>query len=257
MIKLIYYIIFLFTSLIAKSQNYCDFIQKVQNYQDYVKLKQVGDEDEVDMETFDVDIYLSLFNRIKVDKGYKIGMYYMDNFLDGNPYLYVLKSDQKLKDKSKEYFYNFLNKAEFKAKNHISPKDSEEGFLQYLFFYEMGEQFALKWHSCYNSKFIICNKKKQDEVINDFKKYNIIKTDKNNKDLPAFQVDLQALNKFAEIDPAIEFELTKEFCTITWIEDRTHKGIYKCKYKIQRHLPYKIEKIYEELLLDIKIGFIY
>ena len=58
-------------------------------------------------------------------------------------------------------------------------------------------------------------------------------------------LDLQVLNKIAQINPTVEIELTNEFCAITWIEDRTHSGIYKCKYKIQRQFPYKVEKVNE------------
>jgi len=257
MIRLIHVTIFLSISLIAKSQDYCDFIQIVQDYQDSAKLKHVGDNDIIDSETFDINTYLSLFDKIEVEKDYKIGVYFFNNFLDGNPYLYALKNDQKLKDKNKKFLYKLLSKPEIRAKNHIVPKDSEKGFLQYLFFNEMGEQFTLKWHSNYNEKFIICTNKKLDEIINEFKKHNQPQTGENERELPAFIVDLNALNKLAEINPVVEIELTNEFCTITWIEDRTHNGIYKCKYKIQRQFPYKIEQINEEQLLEISIGFLY
>jgi hypothetical protein len=241
----------------AKSQDYCDFIENVQKYQDSVKLKHIGDYDFLDSETFDIDKYLSSFDNIVIEKGYKIGVYFFDNFLDGNPYLYALKNDERLYDKNHKSLYIFLNKPEIRAKNHIVPKDSEIGFLQYLFFYEMGEQFALKWHSNYNEKFILCSKKKLDEVIKEFKKYNQTQTGENETEIPAFKVDLQALNKIAQIHPAVEIELTNEFCAITWIEYRTHSGIYQCKYRIQRQFPFKIEKINEEQLLEITIGFLY
>jgi hypothetical protein len=257
MTKLIQITIFLSISLIANSQDYCDFIQNVQNYQDSVILKYNGDCDVIDSETFDINTYLSSFDKIDVEKDYKIGVYFFDNFLDGKPYLYALKNDQVLNDRNKRSLYKYLNQPEISAKNHIVPNDSDEGFLQYLFFHEMGDQFALKWHSNYNEKFIICTKKKLEEVINEFKKCNQPQTGENETETPAFQVDLQELNKLTEINPNVEIELTNEFCTITWIEDRTHIGIYKCKYKIQRQFPYKIERINEEQILKITIGFFY
>jgi len=257
MIKLIQLTIVLLIPFIAKSQDYCDFIQNVQNYQDSVELKQVGDSDILDSETFDVRTYTSLFDNIEIENEYKIGVYYFDNFLDGNPYLYALKDGEEFKTRNKKSLYDYLNKTEIKARNHIFPKDSEEGFLQYLFFCEMGEQFALKWHSNYNAKFIICTKKKLDEVLNEFKKYNQPQTGDAETEMPAFQVDLGELDKLSQIDPTVEIEMTKEFCEVSWIEDRTHDGIYKCKYKIQRQFPYKIDKINEERLLEITIGFLY
>jgi len=94
--KLIIITLILTTPLIAKSQDYSDFIQNVQNYQDSVKLIHSGYYDIIDSETFDIDSYLSLFDNIVIEKEYKIGVYFFDNFLDGNPYLYALKNDERL-----------------------------------------------------------------------------------------------------------------------------------------------------------------
>lgn len=256
--KLIYTALFLTISLIVKSQNSCDFIMNIQNYQDSVKLKYVGDHHIIDSATFDINTYLTFFDNIEIEKDYKIGVYFFDNFLDGNPYLFAIRDGEEFKTNNKKSLYEFLNKKEIRAKNHIVPKDSEIGFLQYLFFCEMGEQFALKWHSNYNEKFILCSKKKFEEVINEFKKYNQPQTGENEAETSAFfQVNLEELDKFAQINPDVKIEMTNEFCEVTWIEDRTHRGIYKCKYKIQRQFPYKIEKINEERLLEISIGFLY
>lgn len=255
--KLILITLILITSLIAKSQDFCNFIENVQNYQDSVKLKHVGDYHIIDTTTFDIDTYLSSFDNIVIEKEYKVDVYFFDNVLDGNPYLYALKNDQSLNDKNRKSLYKFLNNPEIRAKNHIVPKDFEIGFLQYLFFCEMGEQFALKWHSYLNEKFIICSKKKLDEVINQLKKYNQPHTEDSEIEMSEFQVDLQELDKLAQISPMVEVEMSNDFCTVTWIEDRTHRGIFKCKYQIQRKFPFKIEKLNEERLLKISIGFLY
>lgn len=244
-------------SMIAKSQDYCNSIQNIQNYQDEVRLIRSGEFDIIDPNTFNIETYLSKFDNILVEKGYNIETYFFDNFLNGNPYLCALKNNQKLKGENTNSFYTFLNKPEVRAKNHISPKDSEIGFLQYLFFCEMGEQFALKWHSNYNEKYIICSNKKLDEVITEFRKNNQPKTEEEETTMPAFGVNLEELDKVSQINPAIEIDFSNEYCSITWIENRTHSGFYKCKYKIQRKSPYIIEKINEERLLGIMIGFLY
>jgi hypothetical protein len=255
--KLILIPLFLTVSLMAKSQDYCDFIRNVQDYQDSVKLKHSGDYDVIDSETFDVNTYLSSFDLLEVEREYKIGVYFFDNFLDGNPYLYALKNDQKLKVTNKKALYKFLERTEVRAKNHIVPKDAEKGFLQYLFFCEMGEQFALKWHSNNNRKSILCSEEKRDQVVNELKNYNQTQTEDDEIEMPDFQVDLQELDKFAQIIPAVEVEMLNDFCEISWIEYRTHSGIFKCKYQIQRQSPFKIKKISEERLLEINMGFIY
>lgn len=91
--------------------------------------------------------------------------------MDGNPYIYVLINDYTIKDyierkKSTkifqaqidfESFYystmsDFLKTSSNKAKFHVTPEESPEGYFQYLYVDEMGELFALLWHSSYNSQ---------------------------------------------------------------------------------------------------------
>lgn len=243
--------------LISKSQSYCDFIDRIQNYQDSVKLKLLSDFDIIDSTTFNIHQYLSFFDDLEVEEGIRIDVHYFDNFLDGNPYLYALQEGQKLVKMNKNSTYNFLNRNEIRAKNHIKPNDTDKGFLQYLFFSEFGEQFALKWHANYNRKYIICSKKKLDEVVNEFLLHNKIDTLKEEKELPLFSVDLKELDKFSQIDPTIIIGSANKSYTITWIENKTHDGIYACTYMIQRQYPFEIKKIKEDLLLKIEIGFLY
>lgn len=115
--------------MIAKSQDYCNFMQNIQNYQDEVRLIRSSEYDIIDPNTFNIGTYLSKIDNILVEKGYNIEIYFLDNFLDGNPYLYTLKNNQKLKGENTNSFYTFLNKPEVRAEYHVSPKDSEIGFL--------------------------------------------------------------------------------------------------------------------------------
>ena len=255
--KHIFIFIISLSPIVLKSQDYCEFIQKIQEYQDSVKLKNSGDFNIIDTTTFNIHEYLSFFNEIGIEKGIRIGVYFLDNFYDGNPYIYALRSHEKLIDKNKRALYKFLNQPESRAKNHIKPNDSKIGFLQYLFFYVMGEQFALKWHSNYNEKYIICSEKKLKNVVNEFKKYFQPYSNKKEIEVPLFRVDSIQLKKIEKINPAIKLEFGNEHCTISWIENRTNKGIYRCTYKIQREAPNEIEIVSEEELLDITIGFIY
>jgi hypothetical protein len=257
--KRITLIIFLIIPLVTKSQDYCRFIHQIQNYQKSVKLEYSGDIDIIDSNTFDINTYLSFYNEIVVENDMEIGAYYFDNFLDGNPYLYALRKYQKLTEKDKNTLYDFLNKIENRAKTHIAPTDTDHGFLQYLFFSELGEQFALKWHANYKQKYIVCSHQEISEIVNEFREYIEEENDNDDEEkvLPLFSVDLDELNKFAQINPIIEVELKDEYYAITWIENRTHSGIYRVKYILQRQQPYSIEKVSEELLLKIHMGFIY
>lgn len=168
--------------LIAIPQRSCDFIQRVQEYQDCAKLRSFSGYSYIDTTTFSTETYLAFFDHLVLAKGMKINLYYFDNFLDGNPYLYALKETQTLENiinrlsrkrgksnKPKltkhELVYRFLNDSSSKAKNYLKPQNTDEGFLQYLFFSEMGEQFALKWHANYNDKYIICSSDMLKDVI--------------------------------------------------------------------------------------------
>jgi hypothetical protein len=123
MIKLIQLTIVLLIPFIAKSQDYCDFIQNVQNYQDSVELKQVGDSDILDSETFDVRTYTSLLTIEKTKMKKKLELLLYDNFLDGNPIYMHLTDGGILKHKIKS-LYDKFNKTEIKHESHI-PKYSE------------------------------------------------------------------------------------------------------------------------------------
>jgi hypothetical protein len=243
--------------LISKSQSYCNLIERIQDYQDSVKLKHLSDFDILDSTTFNIHQYLSFFDEIEIEEGIKFDVYYLDNFMDGNPYLYALKEGQNPVIKNKKSTYIFLNRNEIRAKNHIKPKDTNNGFLQYLFFSEFGEQFALKWHANYDNKYIICSKERLDAVVNEFLKYNKIDTLEKEREPPSFAVDLRELDKFALIDPSIKIVSTDKTYTITWIENRTHIGIYASTYQIQRQFPFEIKKIKDDILLKITIGFFY
>jgi hypothetical protein len=250
--------------LIAKAQNYCDFVQKVQTYQDSVKLKYTGNYDMLDSSTFNLKTYLSYFDKLNPREGMKIGVHYFDNIFDGNPYLYAIKSYQdleniigipslkqrrrenlKYKPREIDALFNFLNDSTRKAKNNIIPENSEYGIFQYLFFSEMGEQFALKWHANYGEKYIICSKSMIKQFINEHK---------NNE---MFSVASASLRKFEHYSPELIIKTNDDFYEITWIENRTHSGVYKCTYHIDRKFPFKIVRINEEMLLEINMNFLY
>jgi hypothetical protein len=250
--------------LIAKTQNCCDFIQKVHKYQDSVKIKSAGNYDIIDSTTFDIKTYLAFFDNIDVVQGMKINVYFFDNFLDGNPYLYALKETQSLESvidslsgkrrkrntdisrmKENELLYRFLNDSSSKAKNYLKPQNTDEGFLQYLFFSEMGEQFALKWHSNYNEKYVICSSDMLKDVIAEY------------SDSKRFSVDSVSLLGLEKLSPKPTIESNSDHYSITWIEIRTHSGIYKCSYQINRRNPYYIVKTKEERLLEIYLDFLY
>lgn len=249
---------------LTKSQNFCDFIQKVQAYQSSVKLEDTGGSyDILDSTTFNLQKYLSFFDHLNTSKEMKIGIYYIDNYLDGNPYLYAINktkkiekvvgipSEKTLKRKKAEYnsneykaLYDFLNDSCNRAENNIIPENSEMGFFQYLFFSKMGDQFALKWHSLYQQRSIICSTDMIQEFIKE--EFNGI----------VYSKDSSSWEKLKECSPSPVIKTNEEFYEITWIESMPFFGVYKNTYKIDRKYPFRIIQTNKEKLLDINTDVI-
>jgi hypothetical protein len=257
-------ILFIIPFQLIKSQDFCDFFQKVQKYQSSVNLQHIANEyDRLDTATFNLSTYLKFFDHLHVSKNMKIGIYYIDNELDGNPYLYAIRKNQKLekvvgiptekmlkkknaKYSSDEYvaLYYFLKDSSARAKNNIIPEDSEFGFLQYLFFSDMGERFALKWHSAKQNKSIICSSEMISQLVEEQAKYG------NYSDDSASWVN------FKNCNPEPKISSDEKSYEITWIENWPDFGVFKRTYQIERESPFRIIIIKEEKLLDINTNVI-
>lgn len=130
--------------------------------------------------------------------------------------------------------------------NNLIPDDSKEGYLQYLFFHEMGEQFALFWHSNYGEKTVLCDKK-------DIKYFISYYSDR--KDL--FECEENKIRDLlkTDISPAVELDSTN--CTIRWYEIYTHGGIYKNTYTVERKYPFRVKNVSSEKIANISPLFVF
>ena len=141
--------------------------------------------------------------------------------------------------------YKFLNDSSNRAFNHVIPDDTDIGFLQYLFFCEFGEIFALKWHSNYKNKSIITSKKDILEIIKFYTNNELYDTNKN---------EIKNLLKL-NFTPTVHFNLND--CLITWYEFEEHNGIYKRTYRINRKQPYVFNLTENKKLTRISANFMY
>lgn len=135
--------------------------------------------------------------------------------------------------------YKFLTDSVNRGYNYIIPVDSKEGYFQYLYFKEYGEQFCTKWHEAYNSKRIILNK---DEILKLIKNYSREEFCKKS--------EFQKLKNLRQIIPNPQIELSENYCRITLVEEEFY-GIYKRTYRINRTFPYLIKVEYENKLVEI------
>lgn len=253
---------FLLIVFCTKADNYSSCIDKIQKYQSGVRIIRGYKDDYLDPQTFNLDTYLAFFDRLEFDKSKIFDVYYFDNYLDGNPYLYVIDSvkdfdysvkeyslNQKLsstkKALSKSIIYQFLSDSTSRARNFVIPVDSTLGYLQYLYFAEMGEKFALKWHALTRSQQVVCSIEELSSELNNFK-------DRQSTTLDTINVDgLRNL----QIEPIIKSNADNT-CSITWIEMRDY-GVCRCKYSIEKTRPFRIKLIDEEYIVRINSLMIY
>ncbi len=268
-----------------EAQNYCDFIKKVQAYQDSVEICRDTSETNtyympniIDSSTFDIDVYMQMFDKLKIRQGFECSVYFADYFLDGTPIIYVKEKDfdlnkyigQKIIEKNvpnkdsvennrRLFFNNFLDNPQRRAFNNVTPDNTEEGFLQYLLFNQMGELFALKWHSLEAQRYVICSDSEMIKIIEDYKDNNYsfmgFGTEKPSFQLFTFKI-IDSINLF-EIDSYIKIKMLPDKCFITWYELETHHGIFRRTYLIYKTAPYLVEKVFEEKLANINMNFNY
>jgi hypothetical protein len=114
---------------------------------------------------------------------------------------------------------------------YISPVDSEMGYLQYLFLYVMGEQFA------YLVKQIIYSRESVQFYLDYY------------KDIPNYHTE--KFKNLLNIDLSPKAMLTSEDCSISWYEIELSRVVFKRSYSIQRHPPSRIKRISSEKIVEI------
>ncbi|MCD6567656.1 MAG: hypothetical protein J7K94_02855 [Dehalococcoidia bacterium] len=119
-----------------------------------------------DVLRFDVNRFLEVFDRIRVEDGYMLDYVYSNDVWSGEPLLYARKITSRPLSSEEEYcrlfpdakraglgridsggYLPFLNSVEFEK--------SASGFFQFAVFYHAVRQFYLYWHACYNDLMFI------------------------------------------------------------------------------------------------------
>jgi hypothetical protein len=279
--------VFIFTAN-ADSQTYCDFIKKVQAYQafyDSARHQRAFNDDsynpfELDTTLFNIKKYMKFYDKLMIRPGYECMVYYISAGLNGEPTIYVKEKnfdidkyiEQKVNDEKitnnelvkeeKDYLlYEFVHEPQRRAFNNIVPDNTEEGYLQYLFFNKMGEQFGLYSHSREDQKSVICSDYEMMKIINDYKNGNnkllFGYDDSSHRDFQAFTLKIINKENLFKVDSYITVKMLPDKCFISWYELETHFGIFKRSYMINRQAPYQIEKVVDDKLADIIMNFDY
>ena len=241
------------------SQTNCDFVKKVQDYQGSVKLRNKSKTIVLDSTTFNLDNYLGMFNKLKLDSDKICKVYYDYNLFFGKPIIYVTSKSFNLteyieritqkrlnekppipylinkekinyEDVKRDNMARFAKNEKVRAFNNLIPENSEEGFFQFLFFYVVGEQFALIGHSNMDQKMVLCTKQDFNAEIERYsnKKLGIL----NRKQSKVLLIT----------DPTPIIKLNESICSITWYELETYYGLFQKTYIIERNSPFRVQE---------------
>lgn len=236
---------------------YCEFIKKVQSYQHQVKTIRIDGHEVIDEKTFNINAYIGFFDKIYIKAGHRISFFYKNSAMDGEPILYwetdceplpkiQRSSSRGIRGHEESNLKEEQNRKDYidlvyqrKIKNIIVPEDSELGFFQYLFLLEFGNQFAFMGHPNYRKKFLVCSYEQVDEIL------------KTSTVGSGLYVDDDKLKQFKEISLQIKVIQENTSYQITCFEYRHRKGIYKCKYEIDRVMPFEIKLVSSDRVLLI------
>ncbi len=262
-----FFLFFLFLSSHLNAQVGIDFIEKISTYKDSVKYKFLAIEGKrkavLDSSTFDADTYRKFFDKLYLPKGKKLQCYYEYRQTSSHPHLFVTSDTldirkylhflfEKDSDKSyaRQYHIEFdsvgvlVRNSDNFLENNFIPEDSKEGYLQYLYLINKGEYFAYLWHDAYAENEVLISNKRLDNFLKMYNKEDFI-------------YDINKFKQLYNIDKTPKVYWGSEYYLITWYELWTHRGVFKCTYKIDKKAPHEIEEIAWENILPIDINFIY
>jgi hypothetical protein len=261
----------------AYCQSNSTFIKRVKSYRDHVKLKRQNRSKDflIDTSTFNLSTYFGMFDKLVINPNKKLYYAFCDYGTYGQPALYVkhdslimenyieqyldkiygeigmhkTKIKEEINDfRRNEILFGFAEDPMNKARNNITPDDSKIGYLQYLYFYLFGENFALKWHSNYGKGNVIFSKEEMKRL------YDYYKT---TDDFTFEEKDLEEVKKLLSKKFKPKIKLTNKNCTISWYENYLHDGFYKMTYDIERQAPFRVEKKEEIKIASPKYGLVY
>ena len=281
--KILFFIIFFLKFIILKSQVYIDFIERIQNYKETVQLtlSNIMDNDlaykDIDTSTFNIKTYMAMYPAIEIGrKGIVFDYYYYDNVLDGKPYIYVknkkfnlikyvnqMADERSLKGNERLNFtlrslHWFLLDPKYSAKNNVYPINTEEGYFQYLYFYEFGEQFAVKWHANYERKHVIITKQEINKILEQyFEQMQYTDSMMNESVEEIVYCDTVTLQSFLLTDSIVSIQFNTDAVRIKWLEFENWRGLFERTYKILRTKPYHVELINEKHVVKIQRSYLY
>ena len=225
------------------NDDYQAFVDKVTSFQEKVTFVSGGMGQTLDTAKFKLKEYYSLFDKIKMEKGWKLQFFYHYDGMGGWPLFIAIRENQSFENIFKD---NTDSRAvrryadSIPVTDHMIIDPSAMGYFQYLVFLLKGSNFALHWHSGYEHMDLLCSEKAMNELAsqeNDF-----IRFTKEEK------------SKLKKLDPRPVFEETADTCYVQLHYFNPWLGVTKRKYAISRKFPHRLKYGQEEVLMKYSCG---
>lgn len=239
-------LLLLFSPVIQKNDPYQDFVDGITSFQEKATFVKGGMGQTLDTSKFKLQDYYSLFNKIKIEKGWKIQFFYHYDGMGGWPFFIALREDQTFEKIFKD---NPDSRAVQKyadsipLTDHLIVDPSSMGYFQYLVFLIKGSNFALHWHSGYSHLDLLCSKKACSEMA--AQNSDFIKFSKEEK------------QKLKTLQPEPVFEETADTCYVQLHYFNPWLGVAKRKYAVSRKFPHRVRYGAEEVLMPYSCGIRY
>ncbi len=187
--------------------------------------------------------YWRKFDKLELDTLWNLECYYENNYFESEPILFLRKRSTDLD--SILLIFNDIAYLE-KFQDSISTiehlkliDDSSESYIQLIYFYLVGDNFAKLSHASYSSKDIIASNKEKNYLL------------KTNN----FDKDIKKKIKELDIEPSILF--FENHIEIEVYLFNKWEGINKHKYRISKTFPHKIDLLENINLIQYDCGILF
>jgi len=201
---------------------------------------------------FDPNKIFEIFDHIKMEEGYTLDYVYDANPMGGYPELYARRIDSEryatLLDYTEAHPECFEKNAPSDCfyLNHVKTDDTEEGFLQLVILYRMGDQFYLDWHANYNDATVITGTEGLDKVIKE----------RSDTSFGAQFTSMQQI-KAKRIDPTPEVVIGDMYVTVNLVWFTKWGGFFETSYQVNRQFPHLIQTLETKNLLEYECDIMF
>ncbi|MFH0896269.1 MAG: hypothetical protein V2A54_17685 [Bacteroidota bacterium] len=233
-------------SCIPVQQDYQGFVDKITSYHEKAGFIKKGTGKTIDTNKFKVNDYFSLFDKIKMEKGWKLHFYYHYDGMGGYPVFMALRENQAFEkvfpsEEKSSAVWKYVDS--IPLFDHIEVDPSPMGYFQYMVFLLKGSNFALFWHSGYGFNELLCSKKACNELAS--RKVDYLKFNTEQK------------NKLRNLNPEPVIEETADSCFIQLHLFNAWAGVTKMNFAISKVFPHRIKRGKEELIMQYSCGLIF